>query len=324
MKPVIAVDLGATNIRVAQVYGEGIIRKKVTTHTPAFPMVPEDISSHIIDTIHSIVPESRISRFEGIGISVAGPVDSCRGIVVHPPNISLPEIPLVDPIHEKFGLPVRLINDCPAGAIGELYFGAGKGCRNFVYITISTGIGGGVIAGGKILLGRQGNAAEIGHFHVDNRYNLICGCGSPGHWEAYASGRHLPEFFSRWCLENGINLPQEEVSSPSDIFDLGRADHPHLDIFIEELGRINGRGISNVIVAYDPARIILDGSVIRNNPDLILPPLLRHVDRFLPLPQIIMSRLEGLAPLLGASIIARGYDTTAGSLLAWDSAGDCT
>ena len=85
---------------------------------------------------------------------------------------------------------------------------------------------------------------------------------------------------------------------------------------MEEFARITARGLSDVIVAYDPSRIILDGSVIRNNSDLLLPLLYKHVDRFLPLPEIRMSRLHGLAPLLGASVIARGYNTAAGSLLA--------
>jgi len=84
---------------------------------------------------------------------------------------------------------------------------------------------------------------------------------------------------------------------------------------MEGLGAINGRGISNVIVAYDPSRIILDGSVILKNEDLILPFLLPHVDRFLPLPDIRLTSLDGLAPLLGASVIARGYDTVVGPVL---------
>jgi len=237
-------------------------------------------------------------------------------VVINPPNISLPEIPLVAPLVKEFGIPVRLINDCPAGALGELYFGDGKGCRDFVYITISTGIGGGVVAGGKILLGRNGNAAEIGHFHVDTLYNVTCGCGYPGHWEAYASGRHLPEFFSHWCRDNNIVITGDWASSPSGIFNAVRNGYPGLSDFIEEFGRINARGISDVIVAYDPSRIILDGSVIQNNADLLLPLFDRYIDRFLRLPEIGVSRLKGLAPLLGASVIAHGYGTAAGSFLA--------
>jgi glucokinase len=204
------------------------------------------------------------------------------------------------------------MNDCPAGALGEMYFGDGRGCRDFVYITISTGIGAGVVTGGKILLGRNGNAGEIGHFHVDTTYNATCGCGHPGHWEAYASGRHLPEFFSRWCKENNTGVTGEWARSSPGIFEAVRAGYAGLDDFMEELGRINARGISDVIVAYDPSRIILDGSVVRNNSDLLVPLLDRYIDRFLPMPEIMISRLNGLAPLLGASVIAHGYPAASG------------
>jgi len=315
MSQVIAVDLGGTNVRVARITRDGVIEKKISTLTPASPETPEDIVDVVVEMIRSISEGDDISELEGIGVSVAGPVNSHRGVVINPPNITLPEIPLAGPLVKEFGIPVRLINDCPAGALGELYFGDGKGCRDFVYITISTGIGGGVVAGGKILLGRNGNAAEIGHFHVDTRYNIICGCGYPGHWEAYASGRHIPEFFSHWCRENNIVITGDWAGSPSGIFDAVRTGYPGLNDFIEEFARINARGISDVIVAYDPSRIILDGSVIQNNADLLLPLFDRYIDRFLPLPEIRVSSLKGLAPLLGASVIAHGYGTAAGSFL---------
>jgi glucokinase len=318
MNPVIAIDLGATNIRVATISWSGVIEKKISAPTPVFPVTPEDITDKIIRMVRSLAGEDEIPELDGIGISAAGPVNSIRGIVINPPNIALPSIPLSRLLGEEFGLPIRVINDCPAGALGEMYFGDGEGCGNFVYITLSTGIGGGVVTGGKILLGRNGNAAEIGHFHVDSRYNAICGCGCPGHWEAYASGRFIPDFFSRWCLENRIKITGEWSGSPSGIFEAVRAGYPGLDNFIEEFGRINARGLSDVIVAYDPSRIILDGSVIRNNCDLLLPLFTRYIDRFLPMPEIRLSRLNGLAPLLGASVIAHGYDTAAGSLLPGD------
>ena len=315
MCPVIAVDLGATNIRVAKISDDGVIGKKVSVLTPSRPEGPEEITDVIIGLARSVAGGREISGVEGIGISAAGPVDSRRGIIIKPPNIALPAIPVADLLSEEFGLPVRLINDCPAGALGELYYGEGKGCRNFVYITISTGIGGGVVANGKILLGRNGNAAEIGHFHVDTRYHALCGCGYPGHWEAYASGRHLPYFFSRWSEEHHSGMMDEWTRTPAGIFDAARAGYPGLDAFIEEFCMINARGISDVIVAYDPSRIILDGSVIMKNSDLLLTGITRHIDRFLPLPKILLSRLEGLAPLLGASVIAHGYETMAGTLL---------
>jgi glucokinase len=221
----------------------------------------------------------------------------------------------VEPLGAEFGVPVRLANDCHAGVLGEAVFGAGTGCRDQVYITLSTGIGAGVVSRGRIILGRDGNAAEIGHFHVDSTWNLTCGCGGTGHWEGYASGRFLPRFFARWCELAGHPAGNAGSLSAEGIFSAARMRDPAALGFLEALGEINGRGISDVIVAYDPSLIVLDGSVVLRNGDLILPCLLQHVDRFLPPPEIRLSSLDGLAPLLGASVLARGYETVIGSFL---------
>jgi len=163
--------------------------------------------------------------------------------------------------------------------------------------------------------GPDGNAAEIGHFHVDSTYSLPCGCGGTGHWEGYAAGRFLPRFFARWCDLEGRDPGETDTRSAAGIFQAAKKGNPAALGFLEALGAINGRGISGVIVAYDPSRIILDGSVVLRNEDLVLPYLLPHVDRFLPIPEIRLTSLDGLAPLLGASVIARGYDTVIGSFL---------
>jgi glucokinase len=327
--PVVAIDLGATLTRVALVGSCGEILDRITSPTIPLPASggagPEEGDQGRDEApapIHDIVASIRhlMNRWKGaapaaIGISACGPIDHRMGAVVRPPNLPFREIPLVEPLGEEFGIPVRMANDCHAGVLGELAFGAGAGCRDLVYITLSTGIGGGVVSGGRLLLGRDGNAAEIGHFHVDSTWNLPCGCGGTGHWEGYAAGRFLPRFFARWCERSGSPPGDGNTSSAEGIFAAARRQEPAALGFLEALGEINGRGISDVIVAYDPSRIILDGSVVLRNEDLILPYLLPHVDRFLPPPEIRLTALDGLAPLLGAAILARGYDTVIGSFL---------
>ena len=207
--------------------------------------------------------------------------------------------------------PAFLANDCCTGLLGEAYYGEGRHSDNFVYVTLSTGIGAGILSKGHLVLGRDGNAGEIGHVFVDERYDLVCGCGGRGHWEGYASGRFLPRFYQAWQERNGAG--GAPVNAAEDIFAAIRreknpADHP----FISELGRINARGISDIIVAYDPDTIVLDGSVALKNPDLIVAPILRFMDRYLPEPRIVTSPLAGQAPLLGAAVIARGYKTRFG------------
>ena len=314
--PVIAVDLGATTTRVALFGSGGEILGRVTSLTPRSGDSPETIPCHLAGLIRRVLSASGgAAPAAAIGVSACGPIDHRRGSVVRPPNLPFGEIPLAGPLGAEFGLPVRLANDCHAGILGEVIYGAGAGCRNLAYITLSTGIGGGVICNGRLVLGRDGNAAEIGHFHVDNRYDLPCGCGGTGHWEAYSSGRFIPHFFERWCDLRGQIPGEIDISSAAGIFASARRGDPVGLGFMKALGEINGRGISSVIVAYDPSRIILDGSVVLKNEDLILPCLLPRIDRFLPLPEKRLTALEGLAPLYGASVIARGYDTVVGPVL---------
>jgi glucokinase len=313
--PVVAVDLGATVTRVAIVGPGGEILVRATSPTPRPGGSPGVIPRHLAGLIRRLLAETGVPSPAAIGISACGPVDHRKGSVVRPPNLPFPEIPLVEPLAAEFGVPVRLANDCHAGVLGEVTCGAGAGVPDLVYVTLSTGIGGGVISGGRLVLGREGNAAEIGHFHVDSTWNLPCGCGATGHWEGYASGRFLPRFFARWCETAGHSPTDRGDVSAGEIFSRARAGDPAALGFLGALGVVNGRGISDVIVAYDPSLVILDGSVILRNEDLLLPGLLPHVDRFLSLPEIRLTALDGLAPLLGASVLARGYETAIGSLL---------
>lgn len=311
----LAIDLGATNLRVGLVTGNGTIRKVQREHLPKNLPDAEVITDLLIRMIHALADDNEICQFAGIGIGVAGPVDKKSGAIVHPPNIPLDYIPLSGPLQDEFGLPVRLVNDCCAGLLGEASFGEGKGCRNFVYVTMSTGIGAGIIANGHVISGRDGNAGEVGHFFVDSDYNLTCGCGGKGHWEGYASGRFLPRFYKEWQKKNGIVTKTQPVLSAKDIFsEIKKDQNPGEHEFIKKLGTINARGISSIIVAYDPDTIVLDGSVVLNNPDLILHPIEHYADRYLKMPRLVLSSLSGNAPLLGASIIANGYDTAFGSV----------
>lgn len=308
----LAIDLGATRTRVAIVNGEGEILRKTEHPTWTQESTAESITSSIARSARALILEESGTELVGAGVSVAGPVDVARGVVVNPPNIPFREIPIVAPLQEALHLPVRLANDCHAGVLGEMAYGRGSGRGNVVYVTISTGIGAGVVENGRVLLGRGGNAAEIGHFTLDTTYNLVCGCGHRGHWEGYASGRFIPRFFAAWSERRG--MVSRGFGRPEDIFRAASEGNEDALAFVQELGRINARGISNIVVAYDPELIVLDGAVARLNRGLILPPIMEHADRFLPLPEIEFTALEGDAPLLGAAILASGYDTMFGPL----------
>jgi glucokinase len=138
---------------------------------------------------------------------------------------------------------------------------------------------------------------------VETRYDLCCGCGGVGHWEAYASGRNIPSFYRAWLDRQG--RPSED-SSPErceEVFAAARSGDADAFRFLDLLGTINGRGISAVIAAYNPSVIVLDGPVVRQNAEFIMPQMERAIETHLRRPAIAISPLEGDAPLIGASLI---------------------
>ncbi|KQC05047.1 MAG: hypothetical protein APR53_08715 [Methanoculleus sp. SDB] len=305
---VIAVDFGATRLRVALVAAGGRILCRAEAATPSSGRSGDVVADRISDMIASIVPPDGTASFHAVSVSAAGPLDTVRGEVVSSPNMAFDRIALVQPLAGRWRVPVYLMNDARAGIVGERWLGNARGCENAVYITISTGIGAGAIVNGRLLSGLHGNAGEIGHLYVDSRYGMPCGCGHEGHWEAYASGRSIPSFFDRWCrVEECHPEGGRNVATAAALFQAVREGDPCACAFADELGRINARGVSGVTVAYEPERIIFDGPVMRENSSILLPLIERYRDRYLLLPSLHVSSLGGDAPLLGAAASAFGH-----------------
>ncbi|MEM3716377.1 MAG: ROK family protein [Candidatus Bathyarchaeia archaeon] len=313
-KVAIGVDLGGTNVRVALGDSEGRILGKIVERTEK-GRGAEGISKQIIEMIRAITAEKvSLKDVEGIGIGSAGPLDIKRGGLMKPTNLPFDFVPLVKPIEEEFGLPTKLLNDCVAAVMGEKYFGLGKGHDNLVYITISTGIGGGVYVDGHLLIGKDGNAHEIGHFTIDFEGRLLCGCGRRGHWEAYCSGNGIPNY-ARLIIE-GEGLMRVEGSqliedirrkgyvdiTAKTIYDYAKADDVAAKIIVEKVGALNAIGFACVIDAYDPSLITVGGSVTLNNPDLVIDPIKRHVYKHARnrVPEITLTPLGEDAVLYGA------------------------
>ena len=293
-----AADIGGTNTRVGLIRSDGTIIRVSRFKTPVQGR-SDEISRTIVQVLRELTECESEDTLTGIGVAAAGPLDIRSGTIIHPPNMPFDRVPIGEPIQKATGLPVIVRNDCLAAVLGEVLAGGAQGYDNVVYITISTGIGGGVFTGGRVLTGRGGNASEIGHLPVDNTYIFPCTCGLTGHWEGFASGNGIPVFYREWCMRNGH--PWRETDRTPDILQrisegdgIGRA-------FLTDLARINGRGFSAVIVAYDPECIILDGTVIRNHPELVSESL-AYTDRYLDLPVFRISPLNGDAPLIGAAM----------------------
>lgn len=309
----IGVDLGGTRVRAALSNKEGkfVARLEESVNTKS----RKAISDQIIRMARSLCSESSVdfTDLEGIGIASTGPLDLRKGALINPTNLPFKFVPLTEPVSSELKIPASLLNDCTAGVLGERGFGAGKGLDDLVYITLGTGIGGGAIVDGHLLLGKDGNAAEIGHITIDYFGRLKCGCGKMGHWEAYCSGRNIPNFV-RMKLEE-VNEKEVESSplfksvggnlsklSPKVLFNRAkRGDGLSLTI-VEEIGRLNAIGFANIINAYDPSLITVGGSIALRNKELVMDPIKKYVKNYTRnrIPRIMVTPLGEDISIYGA------------------------
>jgi glucokinase len=310
----VAVDLGATRLRVCV----GDRRGKLLWRESRFMAVPESVEDYVkqvVDEVEEGMRRADPARVSGVGIASIGPLDLKRGGVVSPANLPYGFVPLVEPLRQATGKEVVLMNDANAAALGERSFGAGRNHENLVYVTISTGIGGGAIVDGHLLVGKDGNAAEIGHVVVDTAGRLTCGCGRPGHWEAYCSGKNIPRLAMLLAgeeargdearLERMLGLGHGPVDSASVLGAAVRGNRFGARV-VEEMGRLNSLGVANVINMFDPSLITVGGGVALNNPELVLGPIRQLVPKnaINRVPEIVITPLGDDAGLLGALSLA--------------------
>jgi glucokinase len=188
MPLVIGVDIGGTQIRAAVLQG-ATLRSRVRLLTGT-QTAPEQMLPRVFATIEQALREAQatLDQVTGIGIATPGPINHRTGVIYDPPNLpGWKEVALRDIFQQRYTLPVYVENDANTAALGEYMYGAGRGCQHMVYLTISTGIGGGMIIDGKIVEGANGTAGEIGHMSIDWR-GPTCPCGNRGCLEYLASG----------------------------------------------------------------------------------------------------------------------------------------
>lgn len=266
MKHVIGVDLGGTQLRAALVTAEGQIGPVVRTPT-LVAEGPEAVINRmlgLINELRSMLPPD--GELLGIGIGAPGPLDPFTGIVYAPPHLpGWHEIPLRAMVAEATDLPVELGNDANAAAVGEWRFGGGRGCRNMVYITVSTGIGGGVIADGRLLLGRMGSAAELGFMILDPVDGTI--------WEDLASGTALAAAAAA-AMPNHPDSLLHRLATPATVSGAHVAQAAaEGDALAGELmareAKLLGLGFASCLHIFSPEIVLVGGSVVLNNPWLL-------------------------------------------------------
>ncbi len=282
-KFILGVDLGGTKIAaaLATTRGEILARGRSPTHAQAGP---DAVIEGICATINEVLSAKALepSRLLGIGIAAAGIIDSANGKVIFSPNLpGWHEVPLRDAIEQQFGIPAYLGNDANLAALGEWHFGVGEKVANLIYVTVSTGIGGGIIADGKLYTGACGTAGEIGHMTIDVN-GPRCRCGNVGCWEALASGTALAREAVMRITEGARTSIIELVGGDASKIDakiVGLAARQGDELaqdLVSHLGYYFGVGLANLVNIFNPELILIGGGVAKIG-DLLLQPAIKVV-----------------------------------------------
>jgi len=267
MKIYIALDIGGTKMRAASYLGDSFVPiKKNSILTYSKGIKPKDL---LLQIVRSVWPEDSI--VEALGIAVAGPINIVEGKIEKSPNLpEFNDFSIGQFLKEAFHIPVFLGNDANLACLGEWKFGAGQGHQNIIYLTISTGIGSGVISDGVLLIGSCGMGAELGHVTIIPG-GCDCSCGKKGHLEAYSSGTAIARWFKSQLKNGGISTLnyQPNISSREIAHAAYEGDNLSIEAF-KRAGRILGLAITNFLHIFNPTCIIFGGGV-SNSIDLILP-----------------------------------------------------
>jgi glucokinase len=317
---VVGVDLGGTWVRVVLSNRKGEFLERASDRIDISSS--DAISAQIVKLVHFLCQKRGldVASLRGVGVASAGPLIQKEGVLINPTNMPFEQVPLTNPIGERLKVPAYLINDCAGAALGEKTFGAAKGLDNYVYVTIGTGVGGGAIVNGTLLLGKDGNAHEIGHLTIDYSGRLTCGCGKRGHWEAYCSGKNIPNFVRMRFGELDKDVVKASLISKktggdsskltaADLFDAARKRDKLSLKLVEEIGILNAVGFADVVNLYDPSLITVGGTVTLKNEKAVLSPIKIHVRDFAVnrLPEIKITPLGKDAGLYGAVAAAQKY-----------------
>ncbi|MEF2889720.1 MAG: ROK family protein [Turicibacter sanguinis] len=266
MEPLyIGVDLGGTKIYTAIANERGKILNEEVVPTEA-SKGPEQIIEKMISSIKKVSTGINLDRIKAIGIGSPGPLDVKNGLIVSPPNLPIRNFNVVEAIKNEFQIPTFLDNDANAATLGEYIFGAGKGCENMVYITASTGVGGGAILNGKLYRGSTSNALEVGHSTVD-RNGRACGCGNRGCVESMSSGIYI-EKMARDSVSSGMEttLSKYETVTAKEVFtEATNGDAVANQILSETLSYL-GIAVANCANIFDPDKIVIGGGVTNGGP----------------------------------------------------------
>ena len=313
----IGIDVGGMSIKGGIVDSDnGKILVQHAIPTTAKYTKEYSISEDIAKVIDYILNEAnmKIDDIVGIGIGQPGSIDSERGVIRYSNNIALENVPVVDELHKKYNLPIYISNDANCAALGEFVFGAGRGYKDIVFITLGTGVGSGIIIDGKLFEGRSGAGAEAGHMVIKTD-GEPCNCGRKGCWETYASATalirqtkaalELPE--NKDSLMHEIAAEEGKVSGKTAFVAAKKGDKGGQAV-VDQYIKYISEGLINMANIFRPDAILIGGGISKEK-DYLTKPLQEYMDntsyggKFNPRVIVKTASLQNDAGILGAAAL---------------------
>jgi glucokinase len=301
-RAVLALDLGGTQLRTAVVLGDGRLVARRAQPTPRDAASMIDAARRALRQTLLRASGEADAQPDALGISAPGPLDPLSGVLIDPPNLDrgLWGFPLAAELGNELGLPAYLERDTHVAALAEGEFGAARGLSDYVYLTVSTGIGGGVVTGGRLMRGPDGLAGELGHLLIDDD-GPVCGCGARGHLEAIASGTGI----ARAAREAGLgDISAARVAAAEEAGDATAHE------IMERARRAFAAGLVSIVDVFNPSRIVVGGGIAIGQGDRLLEParqlvreqaFRRQAERV----EIVPAQLGDDVGLIGALALAR-------------------
>ena len=315
MTRVVGVDVGGTKVLAGVVRADGTIANVVRRDTPDRSMAPPVVEDTIADAVTELAKEH--GPIDAVGVGAAGFVDEDQAVVRFSPHLSWRDEPLKAALERRLEMPVVIDNDANAAALAETSFGAARGYRHALCITLGTGIGGALVVDGKVFRGANGMAGEFGHMQVVAE-GRRCECGNRGCWEQYSSGNALVREArdlvaanspSAHILVGFVGGDPDKLNGPTVTQAAQAGDPASIEIF-REVGAWLGVGLANLTAAFDPELIVVGGGVSAAG-ELLLEPAREALGRrltgrgFRREPGVVRAALGPDAGFIGAAELAR-------------------
>ncbi len=306
----IGIDIGGTKISMGLGTSAGRILARREIETGIRGETKASVKELVLN-LQALIRESGLPKKKilGIGVGCPGAVNGQKGILPRSPNLpGWAGLPLKAILKKAIGLPVRLANDANAAALGEYCFGEGRGAQNFIYITVSTGVGGGIVLNGRLYEGSGFVAGEIGHVSIVPE-GRKCNCGQKGCLEAYASGTAIGNFVRERMTRNNTKIwkflaKDKKVSAKQVGMAACEGDKLAIESY-KEAGYYLGIGIANLLNVLNPEKVVLGGGVLKSAPKIFWSTLVKSAKQHAwpeayATTRIVRSSLPGSVGDLGA------------------------